>query len=166
MRQPPSNTLTHTQTHLKLSILTYLVNLHCQCFVMMSPSLPLKVDAGGLSPQPDTPDTPVPPYLSSPDEVTTTWRWWVWLVAWTQTPIFIFHPKHPPLWLVRFDKFPLPLPAESMTSSSLFTSHYSTDTEALPRLRSAPTTSAKLYESAPQWKQTSSNDHYTSHIID
>lgn len=34
---------------------------------------PLKVDAGGLSPQPDTPDTPVSPYLASPDEVIATW---------------------------------------------------------------------------------------------
>lgn len=49
---------------------------HCRCFVMMSPSFPLKVDAGTLSPQPDTPDTPVSPYLSSPDEVTATWGWW------------------------------------------------------------------------------------------
>lgn len=72
----------HTHTHAFIStsissiILTHpllSVSLHCWRFVMMSPSLPLKVDARGLSPQPDTPDTPVSPYLSSPDEVTATW---------------------------------------------------------------------------------------------
>lgn len=31
---------------------------------------PFKVDTGVFIPQPDTPDTPVSPYLSSPDEVT------------------------------------------------------------------------------------------------
>lgn len=47
--------------------------LHRWRFVMMSPSSPsLKVDTGGLSPQPDTPDTPMSPYLPSPDEVTAS----------------------------------------------------------------------------------------------
>nr|XP_046230080.1 sorting nexin-9b isoform X1 [Scatophagus argus] len=37
------------------------------------------VDAGGLSPQPDTPDTPVSPYLSSPDEASNgNDPWSVW----------------------------------------------------------------------------------------
>uniref|UniRef100_A0A3B4FR66 Sorting nexin n=1 Tax=Pundamilia nyererei TaxID=303518 RepID=A0A3B4FR66_9CICH len=38
-----------------------------------------QVDAGGLSPQPETPDTPVSPYLSSPDEATNgndPWSAW------------------------------------------------------------------------------------------
>ncbi|XP_075939921.1 sorting nexin-9b isoform X2 [Anarhichas minor] len=38
-----------------------------------------QVDAGGLSPQPDTPDTPVSPYLSSPDEASNgndPWSTW------------------------------------------------------------------------------------------
>ncbi|KAM7395408.1 hypothetical protein PAMA_006933 [Pampus argenteus] len=38
-----------------------------------------QVDAGGLSPQPDTPDTPVSPYLSSPDEASNgndPWSAW------------------------------------------------------------------------------------------
>lgn len=48
------------------------VGLHCWHFVMMSPSSPpFKVDTGVFIPQPDTPDTPISPYLSSPDEVTT-----------------------------------------------------------------------------------------------
>ncbi|TDH00413.1 hypothetical protein EPR50_G00188130 [Perca flavescens] len=38
-----------------------------------------QVDAGGLSPQPDTPDTPVSPYLSSPDEASNgNDPWSVW----------------------------------------------------------------------------------------
>ncbi|XP_030578018.1 sorting nexin-9b isoform X1 [Archocentrus centrarchus] len=38
-----------------------------------------QVDAGGLSPQPETPDTPVSPYLSSPDEATNgNDPWSVW----------------------------------------------------------------------------------------
>lgn len=74
----------HAYTYVTSIVFTYPVNLHCQCFVMMSPSFPLKVDAGGLSPQPDTPDTPVSPYLSSPDEVTASWGWWAWPVAWNQ----------------------------------------------------------------------------------
>ncbi|KAI3364306.1 hypothetical protein L3Q82_011108, partial [Scortum barcoo] len=45
------------------------------------PSAPAQnqVDAGGLSPQPDTPDTPVSPYLSSPDEASNgNDPWSVW----------------------------------------------------------------------------------------
>ncbi|XP_070781541.1 sorting nexin-9b isoform X2 [Enoplosus armatus] len=45
------------------------------------PSVPApnQVDAGGLSPQPDTPDTPVSPYLSSPDEASNgNDPWSVW----------------------------------------------------------------------------------------
>lgn len=38
----------------------------------MSPSVPLKVDSGGLSPQPDTPDTPLTPFFSFPNKVTTS----------------------------------------------------------------------------------------------
>ncbi|XP_067339160.1 sorting nexin-9b isoform X1 [Channa argus] len=38
-----------------------------------------QVDSGGLSPQPDTPDTPVSPYLSSPDEASNgNDPWSVW----------------------------------------------------------------------------------------
>ncbi|XP_072217916.1 sorting nexin-9b isoform X1 [Leuresthes tenuis] len=38
-----------------------------------------QVDAGGLSPQPDTPDTPVSPFLSSPDEASNgNDPWSVW----------------------------------------------------------------------------------------
>ncbi|XP_028252859.1 sorting nexin-9b isoform X2 [Parambassis ranga] len=38
-----------------------------------------QVDAGGLSPQPDTPDTPVSPYISSPDEASNgNDPWSVW----------------------------------------------------------------------------------------
>lgn len=73
-------------------------------FVMMSPSFPLKVDAGGLSPQPETPDTPVTPYLSSPDEVTSTWEggWWG---QWHETK-----PLHP-------DPFSAPSPFSSNWSA-------------------------------------------------
>ncbi|KAF0023536.1 hypothetical protein F2P81_024166 [Scophthalmus maximus] len=39
----------------------------------------IEVDAGGLSPQPDTPDTPVSPYPSSPDEASNgNDPWSVW----------------------------------------------------------------------------------------
>ncbi|KAM9703436.1 sorting nexin-9b isoform 2-T2 [Menidia menidia] len=48
-------------------------------FAPASASAPHQVDAGGLSPQPDTPDTPVSPFLSSPDEASNgndTWPAW------------------------------------------------------------------------------------------
>lgn len=65
---------------------------------MMSPSFPLKVDAGGLAPQPETSNTPVSPYLSSPDEVIATKSWWVWPGARTQAlpPSPVLWPKPPP----------------------------------------------------------------------
>uniref|UniRef100_UPI0037E8BD13 sorting nexin-9b isoform X5 n=1 Tax=Semicossyphus pulcher TaxID=241346 RepID=UPI0037E8BD13 len=44
---------------------------------------PLKVEAGGLSPPPDTPDTPVSPYLSSPDEASNGNDPWT---AWNTDP--------------------------------------------------------------------------------
>lgn len=80
MHHGPS--LMHTRAHSHTSLLVSSItlthswpngNLHRWRFVMMSPSSPsLKVDTGGLSPQPDTPDTPMSPYLPSPDEVTAS----------------------------------------------------------------------------------------------
>lgn len=131
-----SNTHTHTSTFISSIIWTHpllSVNLHCWCFVMMSPSLPLKVDAGGLSPQPDTPDTPVSPYLSSPDEVTATWGWWAGAVKLRPppphpTPSHLLPQVPSSLDWSAFGKFPLllPMPAKSMISPSPFTSHDST----------------------------------------
>uniref|UniRef100_A0A3Q2NND3 Sorting nexin n=1 Tax=Fundulus heteroclitus TaxID=8078 RepID=A0A3Q2NND3_FUNHE len=54
-------------------------NLHCRRFVLISPSIPLKVDTGALSPVPDTPDSPVSPFFPSPEEASNgndPWSTW------------------------------------------------------------------------------------------
>lgn len=67
----------HPQTHTSTCIQDHFNPSPAQCFpsllalcddVTFFPSF--KVDTGVFIPQPDTPDTPVSPYLSSPDEVT------------------------------------------------------------------------------------------------
>lgn len=106
---PFPHTHTHTRTFISSITLTRplpSVNLHGRHFVMMSPSFPLKVDAGALSPQPDTPDTPVSPYFSSPDEVTATWEGGGW-GQWHETKPSTLPPL---LYLVCFGKFPPPTP--------------------------------------------------------
>lgn len=71
--------LLHPQTHTSTCIQDHLNPSPAECW----PSLlalcddvtffpPFKVDTGVFIPQPDTPDTPVSPYLSSPDEVTAS----------------------------------------------------------------------------------------------
>lgn len=106
---------------------------------MMSPLFPppppLKVDAGGLSPQPETPDTPVSPYLSSPDEVTVSLGWWEWPKSMNPSPPALTHslPKRSSLigLLWRIPLQPL-LPAKSMSSTSPFTLHFSTRQDIPP----------------------------------
>lgn len=106
---------------------------------MMSPLFPppppLKVDAGGLSPQPETPDTPVSPYLSSPDEVTVSLGSWEWPKSMNPSPPALTHslPKRSSLigllWQIPLQ--PL-LPAKSMISTSPFTLHFSTRQDIPP----------------------------------
>lgn len=104
---PLSLSLSHARRHTQTPALltSHPVSIHYWLLVMLSPSFPLKVEVGGLTPQPETPDTPVSPYLSSPDEVTTTWvggGWWAWPEAWTQalTTLTQCLPQSAPLLLL------------------------------------------------------------------
>ena len=118
---------------------------------MMSPSFPLKVDAGGLSPQPDTPDTPVTPYLSSPDEVTATWGW-MRPVAWNQAlhPQPMLRPKPAPILI----GLPWQNPPPTLTACRQHELTFSVHLTLLYTNTHTPIDSRTLYhdcESAPKW---------------